>query len=497
MKNIISKKRIVILIIAIAILMAGICIFYISGLSKSNKVAQNLDTIDVLTRAEETAATKLVKENVVKIVNTLDDGNTIIGTGFFHESGYLLTNSHVVDIKGSIEIFYLNGDKAKAELISNDLASDVAALYVSDIKVKALKFGSTSLLEEPMSVISIGYAYNLEGDPTVTKGSFSSRRSMAGVEYLQSDAALNYGNSGGPLIDDKGNLLGMNSYAAENASINFSISSESLENIVSKLIDSKSITYVEGQRPSNALSGILKSVGYSIDDIYNESEYLTGEKKIDDETQSDNQTNKSEASIETSKSTSIVTPKESSEAGDMKVTSKNEIPVTENNHTIKEIELADNINSLYKMSVGVSIKNTSTGYQLSTSINFNNKYNEHIPAADTSLYGTFKIEVFKKSISCYYNDDLENNLSLPDANTTGPIQIMTKTFNSSDVITTPVFYDTAINIPLSEIYSLLSPSDFTGYNVSDGMMGISVRVTMNTLKNGEFVEVSSSLLPPQ
>lgn len=494
MKIIFNKRSIVIFIIAITVLMAGIGILYFGLLNKTNKTVQNLETIDILARADETYATKLVKENTVRIVNSLDNGNTIIGTGFFHESGYLLTNSHVVDIKGSIKIYYLNGDSANAELISNDLTSDVAILYVDDIKVKALKFGSTSLLEEPMSVISIGFAYNLEGDPTVTKGAFSSRRSMSGVEYLQSDAALNYGNSGGPLIDDKGNLLGMNSYATENASINFSISSECLENIVLRLIDSKSKTYVEGQRPSNALSGVLKSVGYSIDDIYDEIKYLPDDVK----TQSDNQKNGSENVIEKSKSSYVVSQKESSETVNKDVSSKNENPVTGNSSAfIKKIELVDNIDSLHKMSIDTCVNNSGAGYQMSTSIRFLNKFNEIIPAAETSLYGTFKIEVFKKSLFCYYNSDLENNLSLPNANTDGPIQILTKTLDASDVITTPAVCGTVINIPLSEIYSMLSPSDFTGYNVSDGEVGISVRITMNTLKNGEYVEVTSFLLPPQ
>lgn len=220
-----------------------------------------------------------VKSHVVRITNNIGK-NKIVGSGFFIEDGYLVTNSHVVDIKGNITVEYSDGTTSNATLISNDITSDVALLSVKEVNALAMNYGNTLNVKIANDLYAVGYAANLEGESSITKGILSARRSMAGIEYLQTDAAINSGFSGGPLLNKSGEVVGMNSLANDNATIGMAISSESLQNIITKLINDKKVSYLESDRPANALSSVLKEVGYEIDDLYDEWKFFhEGEEK--------------------------------------------------------------------------------------------------------------------------------------------------------------------------------------------------------------------------
>ena len=285
MKN--KKLKIIIIIISTIIftLAIGITIYLINkndnkGLTNNNNnnnpQTNELQTIDITNNDESLNS---VKANIVRVINKIDE-NEIVGTGFFVKEGYLLTNSHIVDIQGNITIEYSDGKTSKAKLISNEIVSDVAILAVDETHALALPFGNTLTIKSTDDLYAVGYALNLKGEASITKGILSARRSIAGVEYLQTDAAINSGFSGGPLLNEKGEVIGMNSLANENATIGMAISVETLENIMHKLIDNRKVNYLTTDRPTNALSSVLKETGYEIDDIYNEWEYFhKGEKK--------------------------------------------------------------------------------------------------------------------------------------------------------------------------------------------------------------------------
>ena len=95
-----------------------------------------INKVTTLETADSAKAVKLIKSNIVKITNDVGKG-TIVGTGFFHESGYLITNSHIVDIKGTITIEYNDGTEMEATLISNDITSDIAILSTAEQKIPA------------------------------------------------------------------------------------------------------------------------------------------------------------------------------------------------------------------------------------------------------------------------------------------------------------------------------------------------------------------------
>jgi serine protease Do len=196
---------ILLLVIVLSLITALSAFIVINNKSKPAKVG----LANVLSECTDSKAVEMARPNVVRIENRTDSGS-IIGTGFFEPSGYLITNSHVVDTKGEITVFYANGKSTKANLVANSLEKDVAILSVATADGNALAWGKSDILREPDTLIAIGYGLNLPGSASVTKGSFSAKRNFNDLNYIQTDTALNYGNSGGPLINTCGQVIGIN-----------------------------------------------------------------------------------------------------------------------------------------------------------------------------------------------------------------------------------------------------------------------------------------------
>lgn len=213
------------------------------------------------TDCSDSKAVELVKPNTVRIENKTAT-SSIIGTGFFEPTGYLITNSHVVDVPGEITVYYPDGQQSKATMVSNDIVRDIAILSAETSSVKALQWAKTTELKEPDTLIALGFALNLPGEVSVTKGSFSARRDQDGTNYLQTDTPVNSGNSGGPLINACGRVVGINSLSIDNASINMAISAESASSIISELIAAKKVTFYDGTGRNTALSKLLKVAGF-------------------------------------------------------------------------------------------------------------------------------------------------------------------------------------------------------------------------------------------
>lgn len=268
-----NNKTYIFIFIIVGMILIATFTYAILFNNKKNESVSAISEIKVLSSANASEAAALIKANTVKVINKLNN-TSIIGTGFFDKSGYLVTNSHIVDIKGDITIEYPNGEVAEAKLFSNDITSDIALLTVKNNELKAMSYGNTLNLKVTNDVYAVGFPYALNGEASVSKGVLSARRSAGGIEFLQSDISLNAGNSGGPLINAKGELLGINTYATDNASIGMSISAESLNNIINNLLTKKSAEYLKGKRPENALSVVLNEIGYMTDDIYNQNEII-------------------------------------------------------------------------------------------------------------------------------------------------------------------------------------------------------------------------------
>ena len=227
-----NKKVLILVSIILILILVGIIIGVVLLKVKNNNQKEIgvtvLELLTPLEKKDSVVAVKQTKENIVRVINKVDDKKTIYGTGFFDKSGYLITNSHVVDIKGEISIQYDDGTLSDAIIYSNDILSDLALLYVEDVKVKALPIESTLNLEVTNELYSIGYQLNLEGEATVTKGILSAKRVASGIEFLQTDAPVNSGGSGGPVINEFGQVLGIVTLASDNATLSFAISGDTL-----------------------------------------------------------------------------------------------------------------------------------------------------------------------------------------------------------------------------------------------------------------------------
>ena len=138
-----------------------------------------------------------------------------VGSGFIISAdGYVLTNAHVV--AGADEVYVTLTDKRefKAKVLGSDVSTDVALLKIDGARLPTLTMGDSGKIRVGEWVIAIGSPFNLEN--TVTAGIISAKSRDTG-EYLpliQSDVAVNPGNSGGPLINMRGEVIGINSQIA-------------------------------------------------------------------------------------------------------------------------------------------------------------------------------------------------------------------------------------------------------------------------------------------
>ena len=179
-----------------------------------------------------------------------------LGSGFIVSAdGYVVTNNHVITAEGgraqveSITVTMPNGDEYPAKLVGRDAASDLAVLKISSPRpLPFVKFGDSRNARVGDWVIAIGNPFGLGG--TVTSGIISAvyRNTGAGGaydRYLQTDASINRGNSGGPMFDMKGQVIGINnaifSPTGGSVGIGFAIPAEIAAPIVDKLKSGEAI----------------------------------------------------------------------------------------------------------------------------------------------------------------------------------------------------------------------------------------------------------------
>ncbi|MEX1357600.1 MAG: trypsin-like peptidase domain-containing protein [Gaiellaceae bacterium] len=170
-----------------------------------------------------------------------------LGSGWvFDDAGHVVTNEHVVNGAEKVTVVFQDGTEVPARVVGTDPSTDVAVLELEEEPESSpLPLGSTSSLRLGDTVIAIGSPLGLQG--TVTAGIVSGlgRDIQAPNEFtidgaVQTDAALNHGNSGGPLLDASGRVVGMNAQIASetgaNSGIGYAIPVETVKQIADQLI---------------------------------------------------------------------------------------------------------------------------------------------------------------------------------------------------------------------------------------------------------------------
>jgi putative serine protease PepD len=170
------------------------------------------------------------------------------GSGFVIDSdGHIVTNAHVVDGATSIKVRFQSGKTATATLVGTDESSDIAVIKVNadSSQLHPLSWGSSSALQVGQDVAAIGSPFGLP--ETLTSGIVSAlnRTITAPNNYsisgaIQTDAPINHGNSGGPLLNASGQVIGVNaqieSDSGGNDGVGFALPSDSVKAVVSTLI---------------------------------------------------------------------------------------------------------------------------------------------------------------------------------------------------------------------------------------------------------------------
>ena len=194
---------------------------YSSGASSTttNTSKEFATSGDSLTIAQ---VVKMVAPAVVGVdatVNSTSGTANSLGSGFIiSEDGLVVTNYHVIEGATSVSVILSTGEEVSAEVVNYDSVEDLAVLNIIDnIEMPGVAdLGDSSAVETGEEVIAIGNPLGKEFSETVTSGIVSSanrtitKSDSSTVEYIQTDAAINSGNSGGPLINSQGQVVGIN-----------------------------------------------------------------------------------------------------------------------------------------------------------------------------------------------------------------------------------------------------------------------------------------------
>ncbi len=173
-----------------------------------------------------------------------------LGSGFvIDKAGHIVTNYHVVEGANEVTVSFSNRDRVKAEVVGSDPSTDLAVLRVdaSASALTPLPLGNSDRVVVGDPVVAIGNPFGL--DRTVTSGIVSAVQRLITApnrftidHVIQTDAAINHGNSGGPLLNTRGQVIGVNSQietgdtATGNVGVGFSVPSNTVKDVVAQIL---------------------------------------------------------------------------------------------------------------------------------------------------------------------------------------------------------------------------------------------------------------------
>ena len=237
-----------------------------SGEKVDIELSPNPGPLDNVPQTGGLGLQEIYEKNIPSVVSITCafSGGSKSGTGVvLSENGYLVTNDHVVSGAQSIEVLFTDGRTLPASIVGTDGLSDLAVLYVEAADLIPAEFGDSSALRVGDAVVAIGDPLGVSFRGTMTDGIVSAiNRDVQSdgrtMTLIQTNAALNSGNSGGPLINCYGQVIGINTMKigafADDAGVEglgFAIPSVTVKEVVGQLIAQG---YVSG-RPSLNLEG--------------------------------------------------------------------------------------------------------------------------------------------------------------------------------------------------------------------------------------------------
>lgn len=216
------------LIIIFSILISFVCgmagAYLISQTVSVQSVVKNITTSELVENSISSSVDKVYGSTVVVIASS--KGKQIFtGTGFIYKTksgkAYIMTNNHVIDGADSVEVeFNDKSDRIDATVVGGDKYADIAVLTIEDDNYQAVEIGENDSLKLGDTIFTVGSPMGVSYKGTVTKGILSGKERMVAVnvtssssdyymKVIQIDAAVNPGNSGGPLCDVSGKVIGI------------------------------------------------------------------------------------------------------------------------------------------------------------------------------------------------------------------------------------------------------------------------------------------------
>ena len=186
--------------------------------------------------------------------------DTGVGSGFYISENTIITNAHVVGNNSTVSIMLYNDESVKGNVIKTDTDKDLALVAISKTGVPL------NISEETLSVGQEVYAIGAPKDMpyTMTKGIISAmNRKIGQNEYIQMDASVNPGNSGGPLLDENGNVIGVITLKASDAEgIGFAVTISDVRAFTSDVDFENQQNYPQENRETNADTSTNHSTGF-------------------------------------------------------------------------------------------------------------------------------------------------------------------------------------------------------------------------------------------